>query len=103
MHDADRAGEVESELADVLQYLIRLADVLGIDLEAAVRKKIKVNEQRFRPPKADGVADACPLPEVARGKRDARGKGRVNLAHMVRIGGMQAGWELREPDFSSRR
>jgi NTP pyrophosphatase (non-canonical NTP hydrolase) len=47
MHDADKAGQVESELADVLQYLIRLADVLGVDLAAAARKKIQVNEQRF--------------------------------------------------------
>ena len=42
-------AEVESELADVLQYLIRLADVLDVDLAAAVRKKIQVNEKRFPP------------------------------------------------------
>src|SRR5262249_19368370 len=32
MEDPVTAEAVESELADVLQYLIRLADVLGIDL-----------------------------------------------------------------------
>jgi NTP pyrophosphatase (non-canonical NTP hydrolase) len=47
MHDPGAAAEVESELADVLQYLIRLADVLGVDLAAAVRAKMKVNETRF--------------------------------------------------------
>ena len=47
MHDPGAAAEVESELADVLQYLIRLADVLGVDLPAAVRAKMKVNETRF--------------------------------------------------------
>lgn len=43
------AAAVESELADVLQYLIRLADVLGIDLAKAVRKKVRLNESRFPP------------------------------------------------------
>jgi NTP pyrophosphatase (non-canonical NTP hydrolase) len=49
MHDPSAASAVESELADVLQYLIRLADVLGIDLAEAVRKKVGLNETRFPP------------------------------------------------------
>jgi NTP pyrophosphatase (non-canonical NTP hydrolase) len=49
MQDPQTAAAVESELADVLQYLIRLADVLGIDLAEAVRKKVRVNESRFPP------------------------------------------------------
>ena len=49
MNDPGKAAEIESELADVLSYLIRLADVLGIDLAAAVRNKIQVNEKRFPP------------------------------------------------------
>jgi NTP pyrophosphatase (non-canonical NTP hydrolase) len=49
MHDPGAAADVESELADVLQYLIRLADVLGIDLAEAVRAKMKTNETRFPP------------------------------------------------------
>jgi NTP pyrophosphatase (non-canonical NTP hydrolase) len=47
MHDAAIAASVESELADVAQYLIRLADVLGVDLAEAARKKIRLNEKRF--------------------------------------------------------
>ena len=47
MHDPGKAAEIESELADVLSYLIRLADVLGVDLATAVRSKIHVNEKRF--------------------------------------------------------
>jgi NTP pyrophosphatase (non-canonical NTP hydrolase) len=47
MYDPGPAAEVESELADVLQYLIRLADVLGVDLAEAVRKKMRLNETRF--------------------------------------------------------
>jgi NTP pyrophosphatase (non-canonical NTP hydrolase) len=49
MHDPINADAVESELADVLQYLIRLADVLHVDLADAVRKKVQVNERRFPP------------------------------------------------------
>jgi NTP pyrophosphatase (non-canonical NTP hydrolase) len=47
MQDTTAAAAVESELADVLQYLIRLADVLEVDLAGAVRKKVQVNEKRF--------------------------------------------------------
>jgi NTP pyrophosphatase (non-canonical NTP hydrolase) len=49
MDDRGTAEAVESELADVLQYLIRLADVLGVDLADAVRKKAQRNETRFPP------------------------------------------------------
>jgi len=47
MDDPSTATDVESELADVLQYLIRLADVLGVDLAEAVRSKMQINETRF--------------------------------------------------------
>ena len=49
MHDPHAAASIESELADVLQYLIRLADVLDVDLAEAVRKKMRLNEKRFPP------------------------------------------------------
>lgn len=35
------------EMADVQIYLLRLADVLGIDVADAVRKKLAINETRF--------------------------------------------------------
>ena len=35
------------EMADVQIYLLRLADVLGIDMADAVRKKLAINETRF--------------------------------------------------------
>jgi dCTP diphosphatase len=41
-----RAGE---EMADVLLYLILLADVLGIDLAAAALAKMDDSERRFPP------------------------------------------------------
>ncbi len=40
----DRLGE---EMADVLLYLLRLADVVGVDLAEATRVKLVANEERF--------------------------------------------------------
>jgi dCTP diphosphatase len=48
-----RAGE---EMADVLLYLILLADVLGIDLADAARRKIADSERRFPPASVTGKA-----------------------------------------------
>jgi dCTP diphosphatase len=48
--------EVETELADTLIYLIRLADKLDIDLLAAAQNKIEVNEQKYPVDKAKGTA-----------------------------------------------
>ena len=44
---AEKLNDVELEIADVAIYLIRLADVLGVDVAAVVRKKIAINESRF--------------------------------------------------------
>jgi dCTP diphosphatase len=41
------AERVQEELADVLIYLVRLADVLGVDLEAAVEAKLGVNARKY--------------------------------------------------------
>ena len=50
----NKLDEVEKELADTLIYLIRLADKLNIDLLAAVKSKIELNEQRYPVDKAKG-------------------------------------------------
>ena len=52
----DKLDEVETELADTLIYLIRLADKLDIDLLAAAQNKIKVNESKYPVDKAKGNA-----------------------------------------------
>lgn len=44
---AEKLSDIEMEIADVAIYLLRLADVLEIDITAAVRKKLKINENRF--------------------------------------------------------
>ena len=38
---------IELEIADVQIYLLRLVDVLGVDLPAVVREKIQINNDRF--------------------------------------------------------
>lgn len=45
---AKRVG-VALELADVLLYLVMLADSLDIDLADVARRKINLNEKRFPP------------------------------------------------------
>jgi len=51
-----KLDEVETELADTLIYLIRLADKLDIDLLKAAENKIEVNEQKYPVDKAKGNA-----------------------------------------------
>ena len=38
---------IKLEIADVQIYLLRLADVLNLDIPAAVIEKIEINESRF--------------------------------------------------------
>ena len=45
---------VEQEMADVLLYLVRLADKLGVDLEQAARAKIALNGEKYPVEKARG-------------------------------------------------
>ncbi|MEO8443522.1 MAG: nucleotide pyrophosphohydrolase [Gammaproteobacteria bacterium] len=48
----EQRAEVALELADVLLYLVMLADRLGVDLGDAAHRKIILNEKRFpRPPR----------------------------------------------------
>jgi hypothetical protein len=37
-------------MADVMMYLVRLASVLGVDLDAAVRDKLVQNARKYPPP-----------------------------------------------------
>jgi NTP pyrophosphatase (non-canonical NTP hydrolase) len=49
--------EVALECADVLLFLLRLADKLDIDLAAAARRKLELNAARYPADKARGRAD----------------------------------------------
>lgn len=44
---AERKERIGDELADVFIYLVRLADVLGVDLGAAAEAKLARNHIRF--------------------------------------------------------
>jgi NTP pyrophosphatase (non-canonical NTP hydrolase) len=47
MEDPELAWNVRDELADVVHYLVRLADKLDVDLVEAAFAKIERNEKRF--------------------------------------------------------
>jgi len=44
---ADKSSAIRLEMADVLLYLIRLADRLGIDLAASAFDKIAINAKKY--------------------------------------------------------
>lgn len=54
--DEDQRQEVAHELADVLIYLVRIADKLGIDLLGAASQKVLINEEKYPVEKAKGSA-----------------------------------------------
>jgi NTP pyrophosphatase (non-canonical NTP hydrolase) len=43
----EKLDAISLEIADVQIYLLRLAEVLGVDIPDAVRRKIEINESRF--------------------------------------------------------
>lgn len=45
--EPDRRRRIEEEMADVLIYLVRLADKLDVDLSVAVAAKIELNERKY--------------------------------------------------------
>ena len=48
--------KVRHEMADVLNYLVRLADKLDVNLLEAAREKIALNAQKYPADKARGTA-----------------------------------------------
>ena len=49
---AEDMNRVCEEIADIQIYLLRLADLLGVDIEQAVRTKIETNEKKYPIPLA---------------------------------------------------
>ena len=54
--DPAKLAEVRLELADILIYLIRIADKLGLDLVQAANEKIAINSDRYPADKVRGDA-----------------------------------------------
>ena len=52
----ERREEIAHEMADVAVYLLELADNLGIDLLAAIDRKMDLNEAKYPVDKARGSA-----------------------------------------------
>ena len=53
---ADKLEQVRHEMADVLVYLVRLADKLDVDLMAAVEDKMVLNRAKYPADKVRGDA-----------------------------------------------
>lgn len=56
LNNPTKHAAIESEVADVATYVLRLADVLGIDVAEAVRAKLRLNEERYPTERARGNA-----------------------------------------------
>lgn len=67
MADPAKARAIADELADVLIYLVRLGDVLGVDLLDAAERKLAENAQRYPREQAHGSAAKAPRPEAPGG------------------------------------
>ncbi|MBP7149405.1 MAG: nucleotide pyrophosphohydrolase [Acidobacteria bacterium] len=57
MDEPDHAARVREEIADILIYLVRLADVLEIDLLEAAEDKLRVNAAKYPADRSRGRAD----------------------------------------------
>lgn len=55
--DSRKQAAIGEELADVLLYLLQLADKLGIDPLDAARRKLEVNALKYPADRARGRAD----------------------------------------------
>lgn len=69
--DAGARRAVEHEMADVMLYLLRLADVLDIDLPDAARRKMVINARKYPVASSRGSAKR-PARRKAAGRRTAR-------------------------------
>lgn len=48
-HDPDKLQAVSEEMADILLYLIRMADVMNVDLAQATQRKLALNAIKYPP------------------------------------------------------
>jgi NTP pyrophosphatase (non-canonical NTP hydrolase) len=60
MADPEAAARMRAELADVTIYLVRLADVLGVDLIEAARAKLMESDRRYDVETYHGSARKAP-------------------------------------------
>jgi NTP pyrophosphatase (non-canonical NTP hydrolase) len=87
MDDGHLGPRVRAEIGDVMIYLVRLADVLGLDLVAAARDKLAEAASRYPPDKAGPAGRPPPAPVVRRAARGPRGHRDPSSAQLARRGG----------------
>jgi dCTP diphosphatase len=58
----EKTEAIGAEMADVLLYLVQLANALGIDPVAAAQSKLKLNEQRYPVDRARGTSSKYNAP-----------------------------------------
>lgn len=61
--DPERAKAIAAEMADVLLYLVRMADMLGIDLDEAVKSKLALNARKYPADLSRGSSKKRSAPE----------------------------------------
>lgn len=54
--DVKTMEKIKEEIADVQIYLVRIADILGVDIAAAVESKLVKNASKYPVEKARGTA-----------------------------------------------
>lgn len=54
--DPGRLGRISEEMADVLLYLVRLSDRLGVDLSRAALQKLEQNRRKYPAERVRGDA-----------------------------------------------
>ena len=56
LKESEKKNDVSEELADITYYVLRIADMMNIDLEKAVWDKMKKNADKYPVSKAKGNA-----------------------------------------------
>jgi NTP pyrophosphatase (non-canonical NTP hydrolase) len=56
VRNRNKRDEIAEEMADILIYLLYLADAIGVDMEEEFLKKVKKNAERYPVEKAKGIA-----------------------------------------------
>ena len=56
INDPDIKAQIEKEIADIFNYLLKLTDMLDIDLEKAALNKIDENDAKYPVEKFKGIS-----------------------------------------------
>ena len=56
LSNSNNQSRFDEEFADILIYILRIASIRGIDIEAALNKKLEVNEEKYPVEKSTGSA-----------------------------------------------